>query len=46
MADNVQDAITFLRKHESNFWEPAYRLNVSNVLHDSSQLSQSVKNSW
>jgi hypothetical protein len=44
MADNVQDAINFLEKYQDNFWEPAYRHNVSNVFHESAQLSQSVKN--
>ena len=44
MADNVQDAINFLEKYQSNFWEPAFRHNVGNVFHESAQLSESVKN--
>jgi hypothetical protein len=43
MADNVQDAINFLNEYHRNFWEPAYRHNVSNVFRESGQLSQSVK---
>ena len=44
MADNVQDAINFLEEHQDNFWEPAYRHNVSNVFHESGQLFESVRN--
>ena len=43
MADNVNDAINFLNQYQDNFWDPGYRHNVSNVLHESGQLSQSVK---
>jgi hypothetical protein len=44
MADNVQEAIEFLNEYQANFWEPGYRHNVSNVLHESGQLSRSVQN--
>ena len=44
MADNVADAITFLNKYQEDFWEPTYRHNVDNVVRESSQLFQSVKN--
>lgn len=43
MTDNIQDAIDFLNEYQSNFWEPDYRHNVNNVLHESGQLSQSLR---
>ncbi len=44
MADNVADAIHFMNRNQEDFWEPAYRRNVDNVVLESSQLSRSVKN--
>ncbi len=43
MADNVEDAINFYNEYQNYFWEPDYRHNVDNVLHESGQLSRSVK---
>ncbi len=43
MADNTEDAINFTRVHEGLFWEPAYRHEVANLYHESSQVERSLK---
>ena len=44
VADNAQDAIVFLNAHESNMWQPTYRLYVRNLYRQAHQISHTVKN--
>jgi hypothetical protein len=42
MAANSQSAIQFLNADQQNFWMPAYRKNVTNLVSESAQLSSVV----
>ncbi|HZT33129.1 MAG TPA: hypothetical protein VFA33_24795 [Bryobacteraceae bacterium] len=44
MADNAQDAITFLNGHQEELWEPVYDKYINNLSTESRQLSRSMRN--
>ena len=43
MADNTEDAITYLNHNEGAFWTPTYRMYANNLYNESNQLSNQVK---
>lgn len=42
IADNAQDAITFLNNHQEALWQPTYRHYVNNLYQESSRLSNTT----
>lgn len=44
LADNAQDALSYMDRNEGNFWMPDYGKYVSNLYNESSQLSQTMRN--
>lgn len=44
LADNTQDALTYVRRNESEFWRPTYMKYTDNLYAESRQLSKSMKN--
>jgi hypothetical protein len=46
MADNTEDAITFLNRHQNELWLPAYQKYITNIDNEAGTLSRSAGNAF